>query len=56
MLAITSQLPSPQSELLHQVGLAIGEEKAKTAVTLAEEYNLAAHRSGQGLSEPISVF
>ena len=53
VLEIASQLPTPQSEVLHTVALIIGEEAGKRAVSLAKNYKIIASRSGKGLREPI---
>jgi len=52
-LELASQMPQPESSVVHQVAAAIGEEKARTAVQLAKGYRIVAHRTGKGLSEPI---
>jgi hypothetical protein len=52
-LAMVSQLPRPQSEVLHALARGISEESARLAIELAKNYHIIAHRSGYGLPEPI---
>ena len=53
VLAMASELPRPQSEVLHAVALRIGEQPAKRAVELGKNYHIVAYRAGRGLPEPI---
>jgi len=52
-LDIACKMPTPESDILHAVASSIGEEKAKTALSLAKNYRIVAYRSGKGLREPI---
>jgi hypothetical protein len=49
VLEMASELPRPQSEILHAVALSLGEQPAKRAVELARSYHVVAYRSGKGL-------
>jgi hypothetical protein len=53
VLAMASELPRPQSEILHAVALKIGEQAAQKAVDLATSYHIVASRAGKSLPEPI---
>lgn len=53
VLEVASQLPTPESEVLHNVALNIGEEKAISSISLAKNYQIVACRAGKGLREPI---
>lgn len=52
-LALVTEVPRPQSEVIHVVAKEIGEERAKRAVELAKGYNIVVHIEGGGLPEPI---
>lgn len=52
-LAMVSQLPRLQSEVLHALAQEVGEESAKRTIELAKNYNIISHLSGYGLSEPV---
>ncbi|MCX5999651.1 MAG: hypothetical protein NTU41_08715 [Chloroflexi bacterium] len=52
-LEIASRSPTAESDVIHQVALEIGEQKAKVAVNVAESYKIVASRAGKGLKEPI---
>jgi len=53
VLEIASQLPTPESDVFNEVALAIGEEKAKVAISLAKNYKIVAYRTGKGLREAV---
>jgi len=53
VLETASQLPTPESDVLHGVALIVGEEQAKRAISLAKNYKIVSVRSGKGLREPI---
>ena len=53
VLEVASQLPTPESEVLHNAALNIGEEKAISSISLAKNYQIVACRAGKGLREPI---
>lgn len=52
-LKTVSELPRLESEVIQEVARAIGEEPARTAISLAKNYKIVASRSGKGLPEPI---
>jgi len=53
VLEAASQLPTPESDVLHAVALVVGEEAGKRAISLAKNYKIVSSRSGKGLREPI---
>ena len=52
-LAMVSALPTPESEVLHSVASAIGENPAMLAIELAKNYRIVAHHADYGLPEPV---
>lgn len=53
ILDMASQLPRTDSEVRQAIASRIGEEKAATAMDLAEAYKLVSYRKGKGLAEPV---
>jgi len=52
-LALVTELPRPQSEVVHALSGIVGEEHAKRAIELAKGYNIVVFVEGGGLPEPI---
>jgi hypothetical protein len=53
-LKVVSSLPRPESEVIQTVAKVIGnDEKARTAVGLAQSYKIVDSRAGTGLREPM---
>ena len=50
---MASQIPQLESDVMHSVATEVGDEEAKTAVSLAKSYRLVSYRVGRGLREPI---
>ena len=51
-LALVSDLPMPESEVLQAVARNIGEQSSKRAIELAKNYHIVAHHADYGLPEP----
>ena len=52
-LALVTELPRPQSEVMHILSGIVGEEHAKRAIELAKGYNIVVFVQDGGLTEPI---
>lgn len=52
-LAIASDLPMPESTVLHRVSGSVGDEVASKALELVKAYRIVERRIGKGLREPI---
>jgi len=56
VLEIASQIPTPEPDVLHAVALEVGEQKAKAAVSLAEELQDSCQQGRDGVTTPYPIY